>query len=166
MGFNRENKITYKELAPSLQELIDSKAIKSDVDIKITNLTNNGDSYKADIELLKKNMGLHITQASNDINNLNNNINGLNTRITKLESTSSVKVTAGTIHHGGTIPIPNGATREQCKYAVWLLVHSETVDGVDTWVCRVDQTTGVVTATHNDTSGGLDVGYLCIATKN
>lgn len=79
----------------------------------------------------------------------------------------SVSVTAGTIRHGRTIPVPGGYTRAQCKYAVWLTSHSSYGD---TNACGVDQNTGVVTAIkypHDSDSSDteLTAGYLCIAVK-
>lgn len=80
---------------------------------------------------------------------------------------SNVVVTAGTISHGGTIPLPSGYTRAQCKYAVWLENH---YSYGDTNACGVDQNTGLVTAitySHDSDSSDtkLRAGYLCIAVK-
>lgn len=44
MAFNPENKLTFEELAPSLQQLINSKAKKSDFDVTaalVTKVYNN-----------------------------------------------------------------------------------------------------------------------------
>lgn len=77
---------------------------------------------------------------------------------------SDISVTAGTIGNGGTIPVPSGFTREQCKYAVWPTSWAESVDGYDDYRCSVNQSTGVVSISHN---GGTNrtAGYLCIAIK-
>ena len=162
MPYNLENKITYKELAPSLQELIDSKANKSDVDTKITQLESSTTNSINDLNTRTTKLESSTT---NSINNLNNSINDLNTRTTKLESTSAVKVTAGNITNNQYIPIPDGYTREQCKYAVWLTYSAEVVEGAEYWYSSVDQNTGLVRASHTGI-GNMPAQYLCIATKN
>lgn len=81
-----------------------------------------------------------------------------------------ISITAGTIAHGGTIPLPDGYTREQCKYAVWVIKSAgSAITGVNT---LVDQSTGIVTAQtwHWDTETGnyllnCTAGYLCIGVK-
>ena len=73
---------------------------------------------------------------------------------------STVSITAGTILGGRTIPLPDGYTRAQCKYAVWPLDTSSLH-------MSVNQSTGVVTCYYS--SGDQNVndtcGYLCVAVK-
>ena len=84
---------------------------------------------------------------------------------------STVSITAGTVANNGTIPLPSGYTRAQCKYAVWC--HSITHnDGNKGLRVQVNQSTGVVTvgmylidAESNMYWSGGTAGYLCIAVK-
>lgn len=92
---------------------------------------------------------------------------------------STVSITAGTLSNGGTIPLPSGYTRAQCKYAVWSHEYanaSERNNGYGMYGLRVqvNQDTGVVTASSRNyspddgqkwNSSSLTVGYLCIAVK-
>lgn len=85
--------------------------------------------------------------------------------ITALEQIGSiVSITAGTVADGGTIPLPDGYTREQCKYALW---PAQIIDGATepkTNYLSVNQSTGVVTAKYGDNTG-YTAGYLCIGVK-
>ena len=84
----------------------------------------------------------------------------------------TVSITGGTVANGGTIPLPSGYTRAQCKYAVW--AHSQpkaygTYRGQETRT--VNQDTGAVTCTISSddedtihTQPGT-AGYLCIGVK-
>lgn len=83
----------------------------------------------------------------------------------------SVIVTAGTIGNGGTIPLPSGYTREQCKYAVWAYsVRSSAGHGGSIHV-EVNQSNGVVSVygsfydSESDFETSGTAGYLCIAVK-
>lgn len=98
------------------------------------------------------------------IDAINSKINGI--------SLQNVSVTTGTIANGGTIPLPSGYTREQCKYAVW--PHNfVTTNNMRAIRCQVNQSTGVVVSqsdwysTGSDTSGTNNgtAGYLCIGVK-
>lgn len=91
--------------------------------------------------------------------------------------TSRIAVTAGTIYHGGTIPLPSGFSRPQCHYAVW--PHQRHVPGgrganqeyLEDYAFRVDQANGVVTGyTKEGNSESREnfyatLGYICIAVK-
>lgn len=84
----------------------------------------------------------------------------------------SVAVTAGTIGNGGTIPLPSGYTRAQCKYAVWATDLSEDRDdGNSSHVqyLSVNQSTGVVDSRRQkygySSFRSVVAGYLCIAVK-
>lgn len=76
---------------------------------------------------------------------------------------STVVVTAGIINYEGTIPLPSGYTRSQCKYAVWA-----TGDGANTSdiSIKVDQNTGFVSVRYGSSGTRyMNAGYLCIAVK-
>lgn len=82
----------------------------------------------------------------------------------------SVTITAGTIAHGGTIPLPSGYTRGQCKYAVWPTVNYREDSGYCGFECNVNNDTGAVTAvTHTWDDGpytySVTAGYLCVGVK-
>lgn len=86
----------------------------------------------------------------------------------------SVSVTAGTIGNGGTIPLPSGYTRAQCKYAVWPTSISVYTYATSTArpTISVNQNNGVVSYggnySNSEPAGGGSVtgaGYLCIAVK-
>lgn len=87
---------------------------------------------------------------------------------------SNVVVTAGTISHGGTIPLPSGYTRAQCKYAVWgsNFPSARYGDYEGDRSVIVNQATGGVTCLFYsyDSEGESyttygTAGYLCIAVK-
>lgn len=92
---------------------------------------------------------------------------------------STVSVTGGTLSNGGTIPLPSGYTREQCKYAVWAHEYANASErnngyGMYGLKVQVNQDTGVVTASSRNYSAddgmkwngsSLTVGYICIAVK-
>lgn len=82
----------------------------------------------------------------------------------------SISITAGTIAHGGTIPLPSGYTRDQCKYAVWANTATYGRDSTTKINCSVNQSTGVVAFQYyNGVSevwfNGTTAGYLCIGVK-
>lgn len=89
--------------------------------------------------------------------------------------TSKISVTAGTVAHNGTIPLPSGYSRSQCKYAVWChnmpdsnAGYGEATGGTSWHKVQVNQTTGVVYCRYQyDGSHQVDgtAGYLCIAVK-
>ena len=79
-------------------------------------------------------------------------------------TTTAVSITGGTIANGGTIPLPDGYIRGQCKYSVW--PHSST------GMVQVNQDTGVVVAQKFDSSIGetgdyvsITAGYMCVGVK-
>ena len=78
-------------------------------------------------------------------------------------TTTAVSITGGTIAHGGTIPLPSGYTREQCKYAVFQGAVSSG------GYAMVNQATGVVASQvyspGGDTYTNVTAGYLCIGVK-
>lgn len=88
-------------------------------------------------------------------------------------TTTAVSITAGTIANGGTIPLPSGYTREQCKYAVWFYNYPTGAAGdwsnINGVRLQVDQTTGLVSISYyvNSWNVGTDfvAGYLCIGVK-
>lgn len=86
----------------------------------------------------------------------------------------SVSLTAGTIGNGGTIPLPSGYTRAQCRYAVWVdsFPDAKAGDYRGNMTLRVNQSTGGVNCsfyTYDSDNGRYTVygtaGYLCIAVK-
>lgn len=83
-------------------------------------------------------------------------------------TTNIVSITAGTIADGGTIPLPSGYTREQCKYAIW--EHQASSYALNSVTCQVNQSTGSVSVGVNG-SGESNfwvsgtAGYLCIGVK-
>ena len=86
---------------------------------------------------------------------------------------SQVVVTSGTISNGGIIPVPNGFTRAQCHYAVWLSHHEVYTYSTNTkhFFCSVDQKTGKVISgmaygeNASEVRYGMSAEYLCIAVK-
>ena len=87
--------------------------------------------------------------------------------------TSKISVTAGTIGHGGTIPLPSGYSRSQCNYAVWPhhMYDSDPGFGDGGYnKTQVNQSTGVVYCEYSYNSSTAyrkagTAGYLCIAVK-
>lgn len=84
----------------------------------------------------------------------------------------SVSVTAGTISNGGTIPLPSGYTRAQCKYAVWSSSHGRINGDYRRISCSCNQSNGYVESKieYYDNGGdyrwdSITAGYLCIAVK-
>ena len=86
----------------------------------------------------------------------------------------TVSVTSGTIAHGGTIPLPSGYTRTQCKYAVWCHAIGSTGTynaKISKIQCQVNQTTGLVVAQvcfsgeYEDSWVNGTAGYLCVGVK-
>lgn len=84
---------------------------------------------------------------------------------------NTISITTGTISHGGTIPLPNGFTRGECRYAVW---SHDMPDGDKSYGrgsyhrTQVNQSTGVVTCRYAYDSSHIingTAGYLCIAIK-
>ena len=86
---------------------------------------------------------------------------------------STISVTAGTVSDGGTIPLPSGYSRSQCRYAVWShdMPDANGGYGSGSWhKTQVNQSTGEVfcqysydSSTNYRKSG--TAGYLCVAVK-
>lgn len=84
---------------------------------------------------------------------------------------AKISITTGTIAHGGTIPIPDGYTRDQCCYAVWshqMPDADKSYGGNSYHRTQVDQSTGVVFCQYNYDGNKLNgtAGYMCIAIKD
>lgn len=108
----------------------------------------------------------------------------LNTAIGKLEAFASgggnIYIGAGTIttkppqpnqNPVATIPLPDGYTRNQCKYCIWIQ-RFHLSGSSDFMYQSVNQSTGVITAYYNyydseqgNTKNSVTVEYLVIATK-
>lgn len=143
-------------------------ALCGDATYKVLPLAGGG-TGASDASGARTNLGLKtaITGAS---------IRGTNITLTKADgenitlttqdtnTVTNVSITAGTVAHGGTIPLPSGYTRAQCKYAVWPISWTESVDGIDSYNLSVNQSTGVVTCNHNGGSNRT-AGYLCVGVK-
>lgn len=57
----------------------------------------------------------------------------------QLQALSNIAILTGSVAHGGTIPLPEGYTQEQCKWMVssnW--VNAPGGQGADTYVCRTN----------------------------
>ena len=94
----------------------------------------------------------------------------LTTQDTVTDVSAYVKVTAGTVAHNGTIPLPSGYSRSQCKYAVWghQMPDADCSYGSNSYhKVQVDQSTGKVFCQYNYNSNTLNgtAGYLCVAVK-
>ena len=76
-----------------------------------------------------------------------------------------VVVTTGTIANGGTIPLPDGYTRGQCKYAVWPHSQAMLASGGGNYITQVNQSTGGVTIYSLSSEYPGTAGYLCIGVK-
>lgn len=95
------------------------------------------------------------------------------TKTLTTQAGNTVSITAGTVANGGTIPLPSGYTRNQCKYAVWAhdMPDANGSYGRGSWHrTQVNQSTGVVYVKYcyennsNYQQSGT-AGYLCIAVK-
>lgn len=84
---------------------------------------------------------------------------------------NTISITTGTISHDGTIPLPNGFTRNQCHYAVWphdMPDADASYNHGSYHRTQVNQSTGVVTCRYAYNSSYIlngTAGYLCIAIK-
>jgi hypothetical protein len=72
----------------------------------------------------------------------------------------NIAILAGTISHGGTIPLPAGYTEAQCYWMVSL--RTQTVDDDDTVRCF---TTGRVVSIYTSQRGGGTANYMIIGIK-
>lgn len=86
------------------------------------------------------------------------------------EINENIKITTGTVTHNSTIPLPDGFTREECRYAVWTHQQPDadkSYGGNSYHRTQVDQTTGKVTCYYNYDSNVRSgtAGYMCIAIK-
>lgn len=103
------------------------------------------------------------------------------TRLALTTEMSNTNVSAGTLNISGisssvwratgTIPLPSGYTRDQCKYSVWMNDWSFYSNaGTARPYLHVDQSSGVITVGNSisDTDaifGTTNIGYLCVAVK-
>lgn len=78
-------------------------------------------------------------------------------------------VMMGQVVQGGIMPMPQGANRENCYYAVWISDFNQSLKNVTQIVCKVDRGSGrvicrVITedAEGNVTNFTPTVNYLCI----
>lgn len=113
----------------------------------------------------------------------NDDLEDMRNAITEVVNTKSdVYITGGTIGNGGTIPLPSGYDRSQCKYAVWhnsigldMRNNGYGQDNKNLSV-SVNQSTGVVSCVYSyraETEAGSKpsysntgtAGYLVVAVK-
>lgn len=90
-----------------------------------------------------------------------------NELLAAVPETSKVALVTGIINRSGTMPLPSGYTREQCKYCAWL----DRIDGSSSanFHCSIDQSSGTIVGhvSNGNIPGSYAVifGYLCIAVK-
>lgn len=76
---------------------------------------------------------------------------------------STVVISAGIINYEGTIPLPSGYNRSQCKYAAWVTGSANDTSDI---LLDVNQDTGFVRVRYgSDGTRYMNAGYLCIAVK-
>lgn len=123
---------------------------------KLTDLENDADYITNDILLAKINALAKVATSGN-----------YDDLINKPHKVTDVMM--GQIVQGGVIPIPQGANRENCYYAVWISDLSQALNNVTRIVCKVSQGSGrvICRATIEDAEGNVTdynptVNYLCI----
>ena len=123
---------------------------------RLTDLENDADYVTNDILLTKMN-SLATVATSGSYDDLINKPH----RVTHIMTGQTVQ--------GGVIPIPQGANRENCYYAVWIADLSQALKNVTRIVCKVSQGSGKVICrvTSEDAEGNVTsynpaVNYLCI----
>lgn len=123
---------------------------------KLTDLENDADYVTNDILLTKMNALANVATSGN-----------YDDLINKPHKVSHIMM--GQIVQGGVIPIPQGAIRENCYYAVWISDLSQELKNVTRIVCKVNQGSGrvICRATIEDAEGNVTdynptVNYLCI----
>lgn len=123
---------------------------------KLTDLENDADYITNDILLAKINSLAKVATSGNYADLIN-----------KPHKVTNVMV--GQTVHGGIIPIPQGANRENCYYAVWISDLKQALKNVTRIVCKVNQASGrvVCVVTVEDDEGNVTsftptVNYLCM----
>lgn len=123
---------------------------------KLTDLENDADYVTNDILLTKMNALAKVATSGN-----------YDDLINKPHKVSHIMM--GQIVQGAIIPIPQGAIRENCYYAVWISDLSQELKNVTRIVCKVNQGSGrvICRATIEDAEGNVTdynptVNYLCI----
>lgn len=123
---------------------------------KLTDLENDADYVTNDILLTKMNALANVATSGN-----------YDDLINKPHKVSHIMM--GQTVQGGVIPIPQGAIRENCYYAVWISDLSQELKNVTRIVCKVNQGSGrvICRAIIEDAEGNVTdynptVNYLCI----
>lgn len=123
---------------------------------KLTDLENDADYVTNDILLTKMNALAKVATSGN-----------YDDLINKPHKVSHIMM--GQITQGGMIPIPQGANRENCYYAVWISDLNQALKNVTRIICKVNQASGQVVCRvvmkddeGNATSFTPIVNYLCM----
>jgi hypothetical protein len=103
------------------------------------------------------------------------------TRLALTTEMPNTNISAGTLNISGgssnvwsatgTIPLPSGYTRDQCKYSVWMNDWNFNSDGGTAHpYLHVNQSSGVITVGNSSSDnravfGTTNIGYLCVAVK-
>jgi hypothetical protein len=132
------------------------QSISESIPVKLTDLENDADYVTNDILLTKMNALAKVATSGN-----------YDDLINKPHKVSHIMM--GQIVQGGVIPIPQGADRENCYYAVWISDLNQELKNVSRIVCKVNQASGRVIcratiedAEENVTGYNPTVNYLCI----
>lgn len=132
------------------------QSISESIPVKLTDLENDADYVTNDILLTKMNALAKVATSGN-----------YDDLINKPHKVSHIMM--GQIVQGGVIPIPQGADRENCYYAVWISDLNQELKNVSRIVCKVNQASGrvICRATIEDAEGNVTgynptVNYLCI----
>ena len=132
------------------------QSISERIPVKLTDLENDADYVTNDILLTKMNALAKVATSGN-----------YDDLINKPHKVSHIMM--GQTVQGGVIPIPQGANRENCYYAVWISDLSQALNNVTRIVCKVNQGSGKVICrvTIEDAEGNVTdytptVNYLCI----
>lgn len=132
------------------------QSLSESIPEKLTDLENDADYVTNDILLTKMNALANVATSGN-----------YDDLINKPHKVSHIMM--GQLVQGGVIPIPQGANRENCYYAVWISDLSQELKNVTRIVCKVKQGSGrvICRATIEDAEGNVTdynptVNYLCI----
>ena len=132
------------------------QSVSESIPVKLTDLENDADYVTNDILLTKMNALAKVATSGN-----------YDDLINKPHKVSHIMM--GQTVQGGIIPIPQGAIRENCYYAVWISDLSQELKNVTQIVCKVNQGSGrvICRATIEDAEGNVTeykptVNYLCI----
>nr|WP_304260094.1 hypothetical protein [Phascolarctobacterium succinatutens] len=132
------------------------RSISESIPVKLTDLENDADYVTNDILLTKMNALAKVATSGN-----------YDDLINKPHKVSHIMM--GQIVQGGVIPIPQGADRANCYYAVWISDLNQELKNVSRIVCKVNQASGrvICRATIEDAEGNVTgynptVNYLCI----